>query len=750
MPVVLIPPRVGIGRRSVPKIGPGYPRRVAARPFCERLDGPAEPLEAVRWLRGEPGAVALSGAWAGGGLLLSSHPLRVAGSNEDPFALLQAGAPAELDRASAGGGAPAELDRTSAGDEAAAGGAAVGGGWFGYLGFGLARAIERLPAPPPRPDPLPPFQLAFHDHLVRCDSDGRWFFEALWSDQRDAVLGSRLELWRGRLAGGQPRAPEPVSTGPLRIAGPGGAGHQVAVAEAIERIAAGDLSQVNVCTRFEGDLAADPLELWLAGVASSGPAHAAYFAGESGRLHGTGEYAVASLSPELFLRRRGRHVETRPIKGTAPIDSDPELLRASPKDRAENLMIVDLMRNDLGRVCEYGSVAATALCEVEPAAGVWHLVSTVEGTLRPDVGDGELLQATFPPGSVTGAPKVQALRMIHELEQTAREVFCGAVGLASPLSGLELGVAIRTLEVSGRRLWVGVGGGVVSDSTPDGELAEALAKARGVATAAGLDVEAPAAGLGVEAAAAGLGVEAVATAGPRARVAPVAPITALPRPEPASGVFETIRVIAGRPVAAAEHLARLTSSCAALGLAAPGDLGARIERAAAELDGGVGGVRVAVSERGVALSTREPPGSGASSLTPVVLPGGLGPHKWLDRRLVDALSGPGATPLLCDLDGEVLEAGYGAVLLLSGETLVATPIDRRRLDSVSRRRALDAARAIGLAVEVRAFTLAHAREADAIVLTSSLRGPHPGSLPGGPPADAAATVCSRLAAGEQL
>ncbi|MHB8690676.1 MAG: chorismate-binding protein [Solirubrobacteraceae bacterium] len=699
---------------------------MAARPFCERLDGRAEPLGAVRWLRGEPGAVALSGAWAGGGLLLSSHPLRVAGSHEDPFALLQDGAPFEVEGASEG-----------AADTAPA----VGGGWFGYLGFELARSIERLPAPPPRPDPLPPFQLAFHDHLVRCDSDGRWFFEALWSDERDAVLRSRLELWRGRLAGDQPRAPEPASTGPLRIAAPGGAGHQVAVAEAIERIAAGDLSQVNVCTRFEGELATDPLELWLAGVASSGPAHAAYFAGESGPRHDPGDYAVASLSPELFLRRRGRHVETRPIKGTAPIDTDPELLRASPKDRAENLMIVDLMRNDLGRVCEYGSVAATALCEVEPAAGVWHLVSTVEGTLRPDVRDGELLQATFPPGSVTGAPKVQALRMIHELEPTAREVFCGAIGFASPLSGLELGVAIRTLEVSGRRLWVGVGGGVVSDSSPDGELAEALAKARGVAAAAGLDLDV---------AAAGLGVEAVATAGPRARVAPVAPITALPRPEPASGVFETIRVIAGVPVAAAEHLARLRSSCAALGLAVPDDLGGRIDRAAGALAAGAGGVRVTVGDRGVTLSTREPPGSGASSLKPVVLPGGLGPHKWVDRRLVDALSEPGATPLLCDLDGEVLEAGYCAVLLLSGETLVATPIDRRRLDSVSRHWTLDAARAIGLTVDVRAFTLAHAREADAIVLTSSLRGPHPGSLSGGPTASAADAVCSRLSAAEQL
>ena len=664
----------------------------SARPFCERLEGPSEPLEVVRRLRGEPGAVALSGDWAGGVLILTSHPVRVAGVDEDPFALLEAGAPFAVDDC------PDDPPR-------------IGGGWFGWLGFALAGTIELLPPAPPRPEPLPPFQLAFHDHLVRRDAAGDWYFEALWTDARDAVLRERLACWRERLRG----KPEPEGLGAavLRPARPGAAGHAVAVADAIARIAAGELSQVNICMRLDGVLDGDPLDLWLAGVAAAQPAHAAYLAGDG--------HAIASLSPELFLRRRGRQVETKPIKGTAPRDSDPALLAASGKDRAENLMIVDLMRNDLGRVCEYGSVAATRLCEVEPAAGVWHLVSTVEGTLRPGVGDGRLLEATFPPGSVTGAPKVQALKVIHALEPTAREVFCGAIGFASPLAGLELSVAIRTFEVRGDRIWLGVGGGVVSDSTPFGELEEALTKARGAAAAAGLTVDADA------------GV---------ARVTPVAPIVELPRPDPALGVFETVGVIDGRARDVDEHLARLAASCRELGLAIPTGLERGVAATAAEV--GDGGVRVDVGPGGAGFAVRQAAPGGATVLTPVVLPGGLGPHKWADRRLIDALSAPGATPLLCDLDGEVLEAGYAAVLLVERGTIVAPAIDRRRLDSVSRRRVLAAAGRLELTVVVEPITLERARQADAIVLCSSLRGAHPGLLEGGPTLEASEEICGSL------
>jgi anthranilate/para-aminobenzoate synthase component I len=140
-------------------------------------------------------------------------------------------------------------------------------------------------------------------------------------------------------------------------------------------------------------------------------------------------------------------------------------------------MIVDLVRNDLGRVCEPGSVGVPALVRAEPHPGVWHLVSEVTGVLRPGVADADLLRATFPPGSVTGAPKVRAMELIAAVEATGREVYTGAVGFVSPLWGLELNVAIRTFEIAGGRIWLGAGGGVVADSSPAAEYRECLVKA---------------------------------------------------------------------------------------------------------------------------------------------------------------------------------------------------------------------------------------------------------------------------------
>ncbi|MDE3130064.1 MAG: chorismate-binding protein, partial [Acidobacteriota bacterium] len=204
---------------------------------------------------------------------------------------------------------------------------------------------------------------------------------------------------------------------------------------------------------------------------------------------------IVSLSPELFLRRQGRDVRSGPIKGTAHRPNDPsrtvlslQQLQDSAKDAAEHVMIVDLMRNDIGRVCEYGSVSAPRRPTAEAHPGLWHLVTSVEGRLRQGVGDAELLRACFPPGSVTGAPKVQALKVIAELERAGREVYTGAIGYASPLAGLELSVAIRTLELAHGELWLGVGGGIVADSDPQAELEEALVKARPVAAAVGTTV----------------------------------------------------------------------------------------------------------------------------------------------------------------------------------------------------------------------------------------------------------------------
>ncbi len=188
----------------------------------------------------------------------------------------------------------------------------------------------------------------------------------------------------------------------------------------MEYIHQGDIFQANITLRAEAEFAGDPLDAFCQGVTALDPPYAA-FIGVS--APGAGRAAVASLSPELFLRRAGDTVTSKPIKGTARRAADEDEaaaqraeLEASTKNRAENVMIVDLVRNDLSRVCVPGSVTVPVLLGPEPHPGVWHLVSTVTGTLRPGAGDGDLIRAAFPPGSVTGAPKVRALEIIDELE----------------------------------------------------------------------------------------------------------------------------------------------------------------------------------------------------------------------------------------------------------------------------------------------------------------------------------------------
>lgn len=234
-------------------------------------------------------------------------------------------------------------------------------------------------------------------------------------------------------------------------------------------IGRGDVYQVNLCRVLTAPLppGADVAALGAA-LAEGNPApYAAVVRIPSAGVH------VASASPERFLRRDGELVESRPIKGTA---AAPDAFL--PKDRAENVMIVDLVRNDLGRVCAYGSVHVPALCAPEAHPGLWHLVSTVRGRLRRGVGWPELIEATFPPGSVTGAPKLAALEVIRRLEPVPRGVYCGAVGWvdADRRCG-DLNVAIRTFWFDGDRLAFGTGGGITWGSDPAGEWAETELKA---------------------------------------------------------------------------------------------------------------------------------------------------------------------------------------------------------------------------------------------------------------------------------
>jgi para-aminobenzoate synthetase component 1 len=234
-------------------------------------------------------------------------------------------------------------------------------------------------------------------------------------------------------------------------------------------IGRGDVYQVNLCRVLSAPLppGADVAALGAA-LAEGNPApYAAVVRIPSAGVH------VASASPERFLRRDGDLVESRPIKGTA---ARPDGFSA--KDRAENVMIVDLVRNDLGRVCEYGTVRVPALCAPEPHPGLWHLVSTVQGRLRPGTGWAELIEATFPPGSVTGAPKLAALAMIERLEPAPRGVYCGAVGWVDADRRVgDLNVAIRTFWFEGDTVRFGTGGGITWGSDPAGEWAETELKA---------------------------------------------------------------------------------------------------------------------------------------------------------------------------------------------------------------------------------------------------------------------------------
>jgi para-aminobenzoate synthetase component 1 len=240
-------------------------------------------------------------------------------------------------------------------------------------------------------------------------------------------------------------------------------------------IAAGDVYQVNLTRRLSAAVPAAPsgttTDIAALGAALAVGNPAPYSAVVRLPDHGV---HVASASPERFLRREGRHVWSSPIKGTARVAHE-----LTPKDRAENIMIVDLVRNDVGRVCEWGSVDVPSLLAVEPHPGLVHLVSTVHGVLRPGVGWPEVIAATFPPGSVTGAPKLAACAFIDRLEPVPRGVYCGAVGWVDGDRGVgELNVAIRTFWKEDGALHFGTGGGITYDSDPGREWEETELKAR--------------------------------------------------------------------------------------------------------------------------------------------------------------------------------------------------------------------------------------------------------------------------------
>ena len=354
---------------------------------------------------------------------------------------------------------PAEVFDVPAGDRTEA----VGGGWIGYLSYPDAGADGH-------PALLPEAAGGWTDCVLRLDTDGRWWFESLsGATAPDWVMAALTERPHRRDC-------------EITWAKPDFTSHQQAVACCLEAIRAGEVYQACVCTQFTGTVSGAPLDFFADAVARTAPARAAYLAGDWG--------AVASLSPELFLRRSGSEVSSSPIKGTLPLHAEPAELRASVKDVAENIMIVDLVRNDLGHVAVTGSVTVPELLTVRPAPGVWHLVSTVTAVVPVEVPMSALLDAAFPPASVTGTPKTRARQLISQWESRRRGVYCGTVGMASPVAGCELNVAIRTVEFDPRgRAVLGVGGGITADSDPVAEWQECLDKAATIVGHASHDPE---------------------------------------------------------------------------------------------------------------------------------------------------------------------------------------------------------------------------------------------------------------------
>ncbi|MCJ2072283.1 aminodeoxychorismate synthase component I [Methylobacterium sp. J-030] len=359
------------------------------------------------------------------------------------------------------------------------------GGAIGYFAYDLGAALERVAAPARRAGLTDDIALNLYDTALVIDhaaGTGRLVatgFPETEPEARRTRAAARLARFADRLGAGAPveAAAEPAD--PLVWhSNFDRQSYEMAVEKVRAYIRAGDIYQANIAQRFTADLPADfdPFALYRRLRATNPATFGAYLEWDG--------LTVASSSPERFIRLDGRRVETRPIKGTARRLEDPEAdravadaLQADVKERAENVMIVDLLRNDLSRVCRPGSVAVPTLCGLETYANVHHLVSVVTGDLRDGLDALDLLEGTFPGGSITGAPKIRAMDIITEIEGDARELYCGAIGRIGFDGAMDTSIAIRTVFMDDRQAVLQAGGGVTLLSEPGPEYDETLAKA---------------------------------------------------------------------------------------------------------------------------------------------------------------------------------------------------------------------------------------------------------------------------------
>jgi para-aminobenzoate synthetase component 1 len=398
------------------------------------------------------------------------------------------------------------------------------GGWAGYFGYELGRHLERLPATVEDDVGLPDMYVCLYDWVIAHDHlKGRTWLFADGGPEGDLNFARERLAWIRAKAEGLPRAGVTFRLPTWHLASaavPTGRGHcssirtttqpretvldseeEVshgdslipsnlplhgnftrgkylrAVEKVKEYIAKGDTYEVNLSQRFDAPLKGDPWRLYSL-LRQINPAPFAAFIKYP-------ELTVLSASPEQFLKLENGHVETRPIKGTRPRGATPEMdsqlareLIESEKERAENVMIVDLLRNDLGRVCKIGSVAVPELFVIEEYSTVHHLVSTVVGELEKGLDAVDVLRACFPGGSITGAPKIRSMEIIDELEPTERGIYCGSIGYLGHDGNMNTSIVIRTMVVCDDRVYFQVGGAIVADSQPADEYDETLHKAR--------------------------------------------------------------------------------------------------------------------------------------------------------------------------------------------------------------------------------------------------------------------------------
>jgi para-aminobenzoate synthetase/4-amino-4-deoxychorismate lyase len=654
-----------------------------AHPSAIPLGPGPDPAALIAQLSPGDHPAALWGRWFGGGVVVMRSPLRTrtAATVTDVLSVID--------------------DQPLVADGVAGTSSAIiGGGWLSCLGFtsGVSAAC-------------------FFDSLLRWQPTNGWSFETLGLAGREDHVSTELNAWRRLLRDAVGNALPPVSVARFTtVDAPASTRlrYLASIDSVIGRIHAGEFYQLNLCTRLVSSSADGAAVLFAHLAAKLDPPYGGLLVSTPGEEQDDlPTEAVVSVSPELFLRVRGSTVITQPIKGTATRasgDADSPVLRASAKDAAENIMIVDLMRNDLSQICRPGTVTVEKLLELQAHPGLWHLVSTVSGRLADGVTTGRLLAATFPPGSVTGAPKYSALGGIGDLEPYARGSYTGTLGFSSPLAGADFNVLIRTLECSEHKIELGVGGGITADSVATSEWDECLAKAAPLVSALGSDMD------------------------PDLKPS-VPPISQWQR---SGGLLETMLAIGSSVRRLAAHLARLDRSCRELyGEGPPDDLAARITTAVAvpEVDSAVRRVVRVIARPDVAGLTFDVgvadlgPRPGASSLALAARSDLCWRHKWADRRQLERVEqqqDAGLPYFLTAAGGHVAEASRGNLFCQRSDGVWLTPpLDHSLLPGVTRREVLDLFLRAAIPFSIEFFSAQTLRHSAAAFWTSSLSGAVP-------------------------